>query len=78
MASPSYPVFSVRLAVKHPSFVSGFCSLPNFYTVCDQAIRLSGSTSLLNLISDVAVFPNTSILRDCGFDPLIPSRRGSC
>ena len=47
-----------------------------FYTVPDQAIRLPGSTSLLGLISDAVVFPNLSLLRDCGFDPLRPSEGG--
>ena len=50
---------------------------PHFYTVHDQFIRLPGSTSLLSFVSDLAVFPNPSLLRNCGFDPLRPSGRGS-
>ena len=52
-------------------------STPHFYTLCDQAIRFPGVTSLLSFISDVAVFPNSSLLRDCGVVPLRPSGRGS-
>ena len=52
-------------------------STPRFYTVRDQAIRLPGGTSFLSFISDVAVFPDPSLLRDCSFDPLRPSERGS-
>ena len=83
MASPSYPVSSIRTlcsprpAMKYPSFVSGFHPLPPFYTVHNQAIRLPGGTSLLSFISDGAVFPNPSFLRDCGFDLFWPSGGGS-
>ena len=52
-------------------------SIACLYTVGDQAVRLPGGTSLLNFNSDVAVFPNPSLLRDCGFDPLRPSGGGS-
>ena len=42
-------------------------STPHFYKVRD---RDPSSTSLLSFISDAAVFPNLSLLRDCGFDLL--------
>ena len=38
---------------------------------------MPGGTSLLSFISDVAVFPNPSLLRDCGFDLLRHSGGGS-
>ena len=33
-------------------------STPHFYSVCDQAVRLPGDTSLLSFISDAAAFPD--------------------
>ena len=52
-------------------------STPHFYTVRDKAIRLPDDTCLLSFISDVAGFPDPSLLRDCGFDPLRSSGGGS-
>ena len=49
----------------------------HFYTVCDQAVRLPGGTSLMSFISDAAVFPNPSILRPFNFDPLRSSGGGT-
>ena len=60
---------SWQQAIKHLSFVLGFCPLPASI-LSDQAGRLRGDTSLPSFISDAAVFPNPSLLRDCGFDPL--------
>ena len=51
-------------------------STPCFYTVCHQAVRLPGGTSLLSFVSDVAVFPDPLLLRDYGFDLLCPSTEG--
>ena len=74
MASPCYPVSSIRILFSPisncaPVLCLQFLSTPYFYTVCDQAVRLPGGTSLLIFITDVAVFPDLSLLRDCGFDP---------
>ena len=44
-------------------------STPHFYKR-NLAVRLPGDTSLLSFIPDVAVFPNPSLMRDCGFDLL--------
>ena len=52
-------------------------STPCFYILHDQAVILPGGTSLLSFISDAAVFPNPSLLRDCGFDLLRHSGGGS-
>ena len=49
-------------------------SIPHFYTVHDQ---VPGNTSLLSFVSDVAVFPDPLLLRDCGFGPFCPSAGGS-
>ena len=49
-------------------------STPCFYAVRDEA---PGSTSLLSFILDVAVFPNTLLLKDCSFDLFCPSAGGS-
>ena len=43
-------------------------STPRFHTVREQAVRLPGSSSFLNFISDAAV-SRRSLLRDCGFVP---------
>ena len=48
-----------------------------FFTVRDQAIRLPGGPSLLSFMSDAAVCPDPSLLRDCGFDPFCRSAGGS-
>ena len=48
-------------------------STPRFFTLHDQA---PGSTSLPSLVSDVAVFPGTLLLKDCGFDLFHPSAGG--
>ena len=78
MASPSYPVSSIRTLFSQisncaPVLCLQLPSTPRFYTVHDQA---PGSTSLLSFISDVAVFPDPSLLRDCGFDPFCPLQEG--
>ena len=39
-------------------------------------MSLPGGSSLLSFISDAAIFPNPSILRDCGFDPFCSSVGG--
>ena len=56
-------------------------STPCYYTVCDQLSQAAGGqaagTSFLSFISDAAVFPDPSLLRDCGFDPLRSCGRGS-
>ena len=70
MASPSYPVSSMGSLFSHisncaPILCLQLPSTSYFYTVLDQAIRLPGGTSLLSFISDAAVFPNPSLLRDC-------------
>ena len=74
MSSPTYPVSSIEpLLFQISSCAPVLClclpSIPRFYTVRDQA---PGSTSLLSFVSDVAVFPNPLLLRDCGFDPFCP------
>ena len=78
MVSPSYPVSSIgtlfSLISNHsPILCLWLLSTPQFYTVHDQG---PGSTSLLSFISDVSVFPDPSLLRDCGFDLLRPSWGG--
>ena len=78
MASPSYPVCSIRTVFSSISNCAPILclwppSISCLYTVLDQVFRLPGSTSLLSLVSDGAVFPNSSLMRDCGFDPLRPS-----
>ena len=52
-------------------------SAPCFYIVCDQALMLPVGTSLLSCISDVALLPDPSLLRDYGFDPFRSSGGGS-
>ena len=73
MASPSYPVSSMgtlfsSISNRVPVFCLWLPSTPYFYTVCDQAIRLPGNTSLLSFKSDAAVFPYPSLLGGCRFD----------
>ena len=80
--SPSYPVSSIGTLFSRVSnhalvLCLWLLSTPCFYTVGDQAVRLPGGTSLLSFISHSAVFPNPSLLRDCGFVPLRPSGGGS-
>ena len=60
-----------------PLLFCWFPSTPRFDTVRDQAVRLLGSACLLSFISDAAVFPDPSLLRDCGFGPLRSSGEGS-
>ena len=75
-----YPVVSELCALtignQTPLLCLQFPSTPCFYTVCDQAVRLPGDTSLLSFISNMAVFSNPSLLRDCSFDPLRPLEEG--
>ena len=82
MASPSYPVSSLRtlfflISNCSPVLFLQLPSTPSFYTVHDQVVRLPGSTFLLSFISDAPVFPNPSLLRDCSFDLFCPSAGGS-
>ena len=79
MASLSYPVSSIRtllsrISNRTPILCFWLVSTPRFYTVRDQP---PGSISLLSFTSDVAVFPDFSLLRDCGFDFFCPSAGGS-
>ena len=74
MESPSYPVSSTGTLFSligncTPILCLRCLSTPRFYTVGEQAIRLLSDTSLLSFISDAAVFPDPSFLRDCSFDP---------
>ena len=78
MASHSYPVSSIGtlfslISNRAPVLCLQLLSIPRFYTVRDQA---PGSTSLLSFVSDVAIFPDPLLLRDCGFDPFCPSAEG--
>ena len=73
MVSLDYPVSNIGtlfFAVSNcaPILCLQLLSTPCFYAVCDQAIRLPGSTSLLSFIPDMAVFPSPSLLRDCSFN----------
>ena len=75
MASPSYRVSSIGILFSPISNCAPVLCLwlpptPHVYTVSDQA---PDSTSLLSFVSDVAVFPDPLLLRDCGFDPFCPS-----
>ena len=75
MASPSYPISSIRtlfspISTHTPILCLQLPSMPRFYTVRDQ---VPGSTSLPNFVSDVAVSPGPLFLRDCGFEPFCPS-----
>ena len=78
MASPNYPVSSIRTLFSPISNCAPVLCLQlsptsRFCTVIDQ---FPGSTSLLSFVSDVAVFPGLLLLRDCGFDLLCPSMEG--
>ena len=77
MASPCYPVSSIRTPFSRstnraPVLCLQLLSTSSFYTVHDHAVSLPGGTSLLSFVSDAAVFPKPSLLRDCGFDLLRP------
>ena len=50
-------------SIQAPLFCLQFPSTPCFYNVHVQAVSLPGSTSLLNFISNGAVFPNPSLLK---------------
>ena len=81
MASPSYPVSSIRTLFSPvsnlaPVLCLRFLSTLCFYTVHDQADRLPGVPSLLSFISGMAVFPNPLPLRDCSFALPRPSGGG--
>ena len=79
MASPSYPVSSIGTVF---SLISNrtlilclqLSSTPHLFTVGTQA---PGNTSPLSFVSDAAVFPGLLLLKDCGFDPFLPSVGGS-
>ena len=78
MASPSYPVSSIRtlsspISNRAPILCLQLSSTLRFFTVRDQA---PGSTSLPSFVSDVAVFPGPLLLKDCGFDPSAPLQEG--
>ena len=82
MASSRYLVSSMETLVsatcdRAPLLCLQLPSAPHLYTVYDQAVRLPVGTALLSCISDVAVFPDPSPLRDCGFDPFFPFAGGS-
>ena len=77
MASPSYPVSSIRTLFSRisnhaPVLCLQLLSTPHFFGVHDQA---PGSACVPNFVSDVAVFP--FLLKDYGFDPFCPSVGGS-
>ena len=79
MASPSYPVSSIRplfslINNRAPVLCLQLSSTPSFFTVHDQ---VPGNTSLLSFVSDVAVFPGPLLLKDRGFDSFCPSVGGS-
>ena len=78
MASHSYAVSSIgtlssQISNRPPVLCVQLASIPGVYTVCEQAIGMPGGTALLSFISETAVFPNPSPLRDCGFDSFCPS-----
>ena len=80
MASPSYPVSSIRTLFSPISNCVPFLSSAlRFFTVRDQD---SGSTSVLSFVSEeanrmAAVFPAPLLLKDCSFDLFCPSAGGS-
>ena len=78
IASPSYPVSSILtlfslISNRAPVLCLRLPSTLHFYTVHDQA---PDSTSLPSFVSNVAVFLNSLLLRDCGFDPFCPPTEG--
>ena len=76
MASPTFsPVSNMFSLISNraPVLWLQLPSIPGVYTVCEQAIRMPGGTALLSFISEAAVFPDPSPLRDCGFDSFCPS-----
>ena len=82
MASPSCRVTSIgtlssRISSRTPVLCLQLSSTPRFYAARDHAVRLPGGTSLLSFISEAAVFPGPSLLRDCGFARLRFSAGGS-
>ena len=82
MALPNYLVSSIAtlfspVCNRTPVLCLRLPSTPCFYTVCDQAVKLPGSTSLLSFIPDAAVFPDPLCLRDCYFDLFCPCGRVS-
>ena len=62
MTSPSYPIFSIRTLCS-PQLSLLLLPTPCFYAIHDQAVSLPGGISLLNFISDGAVFPDPSLVR---------------
>ena len=79
MASPSYPVSSIRtlfspISNRAPIFCLQLSSTPRFFTIRDQA---PGSTSLPRFVSDAAVFPSPLLVKNRGFDLFCPSVGGS-
>ena len=75
-ASQSPSLFS-WISNSAPVLCLQLSSTPRFFTLCDQAVRLLGSACLLSFISDAAVFPDPSLLRDCGLGPLRSPGGGS-
>ena len=78
MASPSYPVSGIGTLFSPisncaPILRLRFLSTPRFHTICDQA---PGSTAFLSFVSDATAFPSPPLLRDCSFDPVLPSAEG--
>ena len=78
MASPTYPVSSIRtlfspISNRVPILCFRLLSAPRFYMVSDQA---PGSTSHLSFISNAAVFPHPLFLRDCAFTGSAPLWEG--
>ena len=76
MASTSFRVSSIILCAlinrqlsTPPLSPASFA--PRFCTVCEPAFSLQGSTSLLNFISDGAVFPNRSLLWALRLEPVL-------
>ena len=70
MTSPSYLASSIgtlfsQISNRAPVLCLQLLSTLRFYTVCDQAIRLPCGISFLSFISDMAIFPNPLLLRDC-------------
>ena len=69
MAPPSYPVssfgtLSSQISNRTPVLCLQLLSTPCVFTLHDQT---PGSTSFPGFVSDVAVFPATLLLKDCGF-----------